>query len=330
MSTLLFANRANSTLAGSISNVAVTANLSSGTGALFPNPGAGQYFIMTFADAATGLLREIVHVTARAIDTITIVRAQEGTTALAWTAGDLASNLHTAGAMQALAQSDNIPGRLIEQRRITASGAITAPAGATWAIVEGCGGGGGGGAADVTGSGEFAPASGGGSGAYGRVVIPGVLSMSATIGTGGAAGVIGISSGNGGNGTSTIYNSSTAGGTFPGGGGGSGAVAITPPAAVGGGAAGALPSESGGAVMFFAGGDAGGIGLGFAPTNGFSGAGANSPYGTGGGEGGTSSAGAAGTGYGAGGSGGLNTENQVTARDGGAGTPGVLIISFYS
>lgn len=102
--TILFSNNATSTLAGSISNVATTANLSAGTGALFPNPTGGDYFVLTFTDAATGLLTEIVHVTARSTDTITIVRAQEGTAAQAWAAGDLASNLFTAGQMGDLLQ----------------------------------------------------------------------------------------------------------------------------------------------------------------------------------------------------------------------------------
>lgn len=95
--TVLFANDATSNLAGSISNVATTANLTPGSGVLFPSPGANEYFVGTFVDAATGLIKEIVHVTGVSSDTITMVRAQEGTTALAWSAGDLFSNLLTAG-----------------------------------------------------------------------------------------------------------------------------------------------------------------------------------------------------------------------------------------
>jgi len=99
MSRAIFKNNATSTLAGSITNVATTASLSAGTGALFPNPTTadGDYFVLTFTDQATGLLNEIVHVTARSGDVITMTRAQEGTTALAWSAGDLATMLITAG-----------------------------------------------------------------------------------------------------------------------------------------------------------------------------------------------------------------------------------------
>lgn len=102
---LLWTNNAQTTLAGSISNVSTTANLASGTGVLFPSPGSNQGFTGTFTDAATGLLREIVLVTGRTGDTITMVRAQEGTTALNWTANDVFGNLWTAGAAATLVQS---------------------------------------------------------------------------------------------------------------------------------------------------------------------------------------------------------------------------------
>src|SRR6185312_6621838 len=105
MSQILWANNANTTLAGNVSNVATTATLTPGAGALFPSPGAGQYFVATFVDAATGLLNEIVHVTDVTGDVVTMVRAQEGTTALNWLAGDLFSNLVTAGTLQAFAQT---------------------------------------------------------------------------------------------------------------------------------------------------------------------------------------------------------------------------------
>lgn len=110
MSRIVFDNNATSTLAGSITNVATTAALSAGTGALFPNPvtADGDYFVLTFTDQATGILNEIVHVTARSGDNITMVRAREGTTALAWTAGDLATMLITAGTAEAFLQSEDL------------------------------------------------------------------------------------------------------------------------------------------------------------------------------------------------------------------------------
>ena len=105
MSRILFANNATTTLAGAITNVATTAALQTGAGALFPAPSTGQYFCMTFVDAATGLLNEIVHVTNVTGDVITMVRGQEGTTALSWLSGDHASNWITAAALAAMAQA---------------------------------------------------------------------------------------------------------------------------------------------------------------------------------------------------------------------------------
>lgn len=103
---VLFANNSLSTLAASISDVAVSATLATGTGARFPNPTGSDYFMLTFSDAATGLTNEIVKVTARSGDVITIVRAQEGTSAQAWSSGDGANGLITAGALSAFFQGD--------------------------------------------------------------------------------------------------------------------------------------------------------------------------------------------------------------------------------
>ena len=103
--TILFANNGNTTIAGSITNVATTVNLATGSGALFPSPTGGDYFVGTFTDAATSLIREIVHCTGRSGDVLTIVRAQEGTSAVAWTSGDFFANQMTAGTASAFIQS---------------------------------------------------------------------------------------------------------------------------------------------------------------------------------------------------------------------------------
>lgn len=108
MSQVLFANNAKTTLAGAITNVSTSAALASGSGVLFPSPTTGQYFCMTFNDNATGFIYEIVHVTAVVGDTITMVRGQEGTTAQAWLAGDIAGNFWTAGSAQIMAQASDV------------------------------------------------------------------------------------------------------------------------------------------------------------------------------------------------------------------------------
>lgn len=120
MATFLFANDASATLAAPISNSATVVNLASGTGAEFPSPSAGQQFALTFNDAATGLLVEIVYCTSRTGDALTITRGQEGTTAQNWLAGDLAASLITAGNLAAMQQS----GSLNPARTVTTSGAF--------------------------------------------------------------------------------------------------------------------------------------------------------------------------------------------------------------
>ena len=106
---ILWYNNATTTLAGAISAGATSCQVAAGAGSMFsPGPSAGQYFTLTFNDAATGLLTEIVHVTAVSGDTLTIVRAQEGTAAQSWNAGDLASNFITAGSLSALAQASSL------------------------------------------------------------------------------------------------------------------------------------------------------------------------------------------------------------------------------
>lgn len=104
----IFGNNATTTLASGIGSGAVSCTLLTGTGALFPNPSAGQFFRMTFQDAATNNTREIVFVTARSGDVCTITRAQESTTAVAWITGDYANNLPTAGAMAGMSQQQQV------------------------------------------------------------------------------------------------------------------------------------------------------------------------------------------------------------------------------
>ena len=86
----LWANNARTTMAGSLSNVATSIVLQSGAGALFPSPNntIGQFAKATIQDAATALRNEIVYITARTGDVLTVVRGQDSTTAQTWSAGD--------------------------------------------------------------------------------------------------------------------------------------------------------------------------------------------------------------------------------------------------
>lgn len=111
MSILLFSNNASTTISSSIGAGDTSVTLTSTAGVVFPNPGAGEYFVLSFFDAATKLITEIVWVTALIANVATIVRAQEGTTAKAWNAGDIAANEITAGQMAAMQQTANAQGQ---------------------------------------------------------------------------------------------------------------------------------------------------------------------------------------------------------------------------
>lgn len=81
-----FTNNASATLAASINTSVTTITVSSTQGALFPSLSGADYFYATLVDASNNL--EIVKVTARSTDTLTVVRGQDGTTARSFTAGD--------------------------------------------------------------------------------------------------------------------------------------------------------------------------------------------------------------------------------------------------
>lgn len=104
MSILLFADNATSLLASSITNVQTTLNVTPTQGALFPSPGAGQIFIGTLEDTSGNI--EVVWCTSRTGDVMTIVRAQESTTAQAFASGSRFEIRCTAGTLQALLQKN--------------------------------------------------------------------------------------------------------------------------------------------------------------------------------------------------------------------------------
>ena len=95
-----FSNNAFATLASSLTNVVTTASLSSGQGSRFPSLGAGDYFYATLVDASNN--QEIIKVTGRSNDTLTIVRGQDGTSGRAFSAGDRLELRVIAAALEAL------------------------------------------------------------------------------------------------------------------------------------------------------------------------------------------------------------------------------------
>jgi hypothetical protein len=90
-------NNAYSTLAGSLTNSSSSMTVATGHGDRFPIVTGSDWCMVTLQDASNNI--EIVKVTARAsgADTLSITRAQEGTTARSWSIGDIVELRLTAG-----------------------------------------------------------------------------------------------------------------------------------------------------------------------------------------------------------------------------------------
>ena len=86
MSDIQFANNAHSTLASGISDSATSITVASGHGTRFPTLTGSQFFFATLIDTSNNL--EIVKCTARSTDVLTVTRAQESTSAQAFSSGD--------------------------------------------------------------------------------------------------------------------------------------------------------------------------------------------------------------------------------------------------
>ncbi|WP_321868586.1 hypothetical protein [Paraburkholderia tropica] len=112
----LVSNNAKTTLAQSLSatgSTSTTLAVVSGTGTLFPQPGttnfpagASTFFRLSLTDAATQTKREIVYVTARTGDSMTVVRGQDGTAAQDWSVGDICGVFVVAGTQQNVMQME--------------------------------------------------------------------------------------------------------------------------------------------------------------------------------------------------------------------------------
>jgi hypothetical protein len=83
--TVILKNNAFGFVASAVGNSDTTVTLQAGYGANFPTLSAGQYFYATISP--TSGVSEIVKATGRTGDVLTVVRAQEGTSALSFTAG---------------------------------------------------------------------------------------------------------------------------------------------------------------------------------------------------------------------------------------------------
>jgi hypothetical protein len=107
MTTFIFANNVNTALAGAVSTTATTITLASSANLPSSIP-SGFALAITLNDQATRNNYEIVYATAITISgssaTLTVQRAQEGTTALAWLVGDFVFSGPTAGQQASFAE----------------------------------------------------------------------------------------------------------------------------------------------------------------------------------------------------------------------------------
>lgn len=102
-----YKNNAFSVLASSITSGATALSVSAGTGSRFP---ATDFLVTLIGYGGSGNENtwEIVRCTARSGDLLTVVRAQEGTTAAAWPAAARIENRVTAGSMDALQNKQTV------------------------------------------------------------------------------------------------------------------------------------------------------------------------------------------------------------------------------
>lgn len=124
---VLYTNNASTLLTAAINTSATTLSVTTGTGLLFPNPSSPDYFYVTVANSGGTL--EIMKCTSRATDTLTVVRAQEGTTATAYSIGDKVELRVTAAGLANKLDKDT--GGTVAGP-VTVSGALTA--GSTLAV----------------------------------------------------------------------------------------------------------------------------------------------------------------------------------------------------
>lgn len=130
---ILYKNNANSTLASGITASATSLTVASGQGANFPSISGSDYFYATLIRLSDGAI-EIVKVTARSTDTLTIVRAQESSTAYAFNTGDKIELRITAGMLDAI-RAYHIP-QTVPDTAVYPSGGVDG-AGYGWQALDG-------------------------------------------------------------------------------------------------------------------------------------------------------------------------------------------------
>lgn len=113
-------NNAFGTLNAGINSSATTIVLTAGQGARFPTLSAGDYFYATLIDTSNNL--EIVKVTARSTDTMTVVRGQDNTTARAYSTNDRFELRPTAALFNEKANAADVASTYVELAGDTMTG----------------------------------------------------------------------------------------------------------------------------------------------------------------------------------------------------------------
>jgi hypothetical protein len=113
-------NNAFGTLNAGINSSATTIVLVAGQGARFPTLSAGDYFYATLIDTSNNL--EIVKVTARSTDTMTVVRGQDNTTARAYSTNDRFELRPTAALFNEKANDADVAATYLSKTGGTATG----------------------------------------------------------------------------------------------------------------------------------------------------------------------------------------------------------------
>lgn len=129
--TVKFSNNATGTLASSITATSTTITLTTGQGALFPALATGEFFYATLVNSSNAL--EVIKVTARATDVLSVVRGQDNTIAKSYTGGDKLELRPVTAALAALLQdakdyTDSSAGGLINAHISNPTGAHAASA----------------------------------------------------------------------------------------------------------------------------------------------------------------------------------------------------------
>jgi hypothetical protein len=128
MATFIYANNILTTLSAPVAAGATVFPLTSV--ANFPaSIPAGSYLEISLVDAATKTVFEVCYATARSGGNITVLRAQEGTTAQSWSANDIVYSNITAGVMGALFGSANIKSGLVSPVTVGTPKAVAFSAG---------------------------------------------------------------------------------------------------------------------------------------------------------------------------------------------------------